>query len=143
MGNAQAVGAIAAIIVNNLPTDRALVSGSDPSITIPSVGISHSDGEALKAALARGDDDDSNNAKVKKVKVAFAFSATESAGTSQGLVRLYAPNPVQPGSSKSHWDRSATPNLLMDPSINSDLESATNLDLTPFLFVDIGWGLVP
>ena len=58
-----------------------------------------------------------------------------------GFVRLYAPNPVAAGSSKSHFDTAATPNLLMEPSINDDLMPSVFLDLTPNLFEDIGWTL--
>ncbi|HVS15097.1 MAG TPA: hypothetical protein VMV46_14310 [Thermoanaerobaculia bacterium] len=60
-----------------------------------------------------------------------------------GLVRIYAPNPVQSGSSGSPWDVTATPNLLMEPFITTDLRAALTFDLTPALFVDIGWTLLP
>ena len=62
-----------------------------------------------------------------------------SAGTNAGLVRLYAPDPVQPGSSVSHFDTAASPNLLMEPAINGDLGS--DLDLSDELMQDIGWSL--
>jgi hypothetical protein len=61
------------------------------------------------------------------------------AGTSQGYVRLYAPTTVSLGSSISHFDVVAIPNLLMEPAINADLRSARNLDLTPALMQDVGW----
>ena len=51
--------------------------------------------------------------------------------------RLYAPNPTEPGSSISHWDTSATPNLLMEPNLSGDLPHA--VDLTLPLLRDIGW----
>src|SRR5439155_1194685 len=54
-----------------------------------------------------------------------------------GHVRMYAPNPIEAGSSVSHWDVTATPNLLMEPKINPDLTS--DVDLTDPLFRDIGW----
>ncbi len=57
---------------------------------------------------------------------------------SQGRVLLFSPNPVQPGSSVSHWDRSATPNLLMEPSISTNLPIGSG-DLTLPLLEDIGW----
>ncbi len=50
---------------------------------------------------------------------------------------LFTPNPVRPGSSLSHWDTSATPNLLMEPNITFSLTD--DLDLTEEAFVDIGW----
>jgi hypothetical protein len=45
------------------------------------------------------------------------------------------------GSSGSHFDTSATPNALMEPAINADLRSATNVDMTPAQFHDIGWDM--
>ena len=41
----------------------------------------------------------------------------------------------------SHWDVTATPNLLMAPFINTDLTSSVKNpeDLTHGVFVDIGW----
>lgn len=56
----------------------------------------------------------------------------------QGRVLLFAPNPAQPGSSISHWDRSATPNLLMEPSISTNLPLGS-ADLTLPLLEDLGW----
>ncbi|MDH3434267.1 MAG: hypothetical protein OEM60_10430, partial [Gammaproteobacteria bacterium] len=65
------------------------------------------------------------------------------AGTaSNGLVKLYAPFPVQPGSSVAHFDVTASPNLLMEPNISGDLQPtnpAVGLDLTDELLNDIGW----
>lgn len=64
---------------------------------------------------------------------------TRQRGTStEGLVLLYSPDPVQQGSSLSHWDVSASPNLLMEPSINPDLPFF-GLDITPDQMTDIGW----
>ena len=69
----------------------------------------------------------------------LGVSNTGRAGTDGlGRVLLFTPNPVQGGSSVSHWDRSATPNLLMEPSISSNL-AAGQLDLTRPLMQDIGW----
>lgn len=130
VANAQAAGAVGVIIANNQPKGRSPMGGSDPSITIPSVGISRDLGDAFKAALADNDDD---------VEVELALDDDFLAGTTAGLVRLYAPDPVQPGSSKSHWDTSATPNLLMEPAINDDLRPSDDLDLSPGLLQDIGW----
>jgi hypothetical protein len=130
--NAQFAGAKGVIVVNNQPGGRPPMGGASPDVMIPSVGISRDDGDAIKAVLPGN--------SVSKLVLDPDFLA---GATADGWVRLYAPDPVQPGSSKSHWDTAATPNLLMEPSINSDLESATNLDLTPFLFMDIGWQLLP
>jgi hypothetical protein len=60
---------------------------------------------------------------------------------SAGRVRMFAPNPFDDGSSVSHFDRSAFPNLLMEPNISNDLDHsvAPPNDLTLPLLRDIGW----
>ena len=131
VGNAQAAGAKGVMVANNQPSGPAPMGGTDPSITIPSVGITRDQGDTIKAELRPG------------VNVKLILDDNFSAGTTDGYVRLYAPNPVQQGSSISHWDTSATPNLLMEPFINSDLAPSFDLDLTPYLFEDIGWVLAP
>ncbi len=70
-----------------------------------------------------------------------AVSGSLSIGTdTEGRVRVYTPTPVEPGSSVSHWDPGTTPNLLMEPFINSNLDSG--LDMTDELMADIGWSVV-
>jgi choice-of-anchor B domain-containing protein len=49
--NAQAAGAVAMIVANNLSGAPFTMGGSDPSITIPSVMISLADGNVIKAGL--------------------------------------------------------------------------------------------
>lgn len=56
VGNAQAAGAIAAVIVNHLGDEIINMGGDDPTITIPSVFVAGSDGAALAANLAAGVD---------------------------------------------------------------------------------------
>lgn len=57
------------------------------------------------------------------------------AGTSSGHVRMYAPNPVQGGSSVSHFDTVVTPDELMEP-----FATPTPLQhLTEALLRDEGW----
>ncbi|MEM8931243.1 MAG: PA domain-containing protein [Acidobacteriota bacterium] len=53
---------------------------------------------------------------------------------------LFTPDPVRPGSSVSHWDDRAFPNLLMEPAINPDLPFL-GLDITDEQMKDIGWTL--
>lgn len=50
---------------------------------------------------------------------------------------LYTPNPVEPGSSLSHWATNAFPNLLMEPFITPGITN--DLDLTEEAFADMGW----
>jgi hypothetical protein len=131
VANAQAAGAKGVIIANNQPAGRPPMAGTDPSIDIPSVGITRDEGDAIKAALKPG------------VNVKLVLDDDFLAGTTDGYVRLYAPPVVALGSSISHWDTTATPNLLMEPFINSDLMPSMDLDLTSYLFEDIGWVLSP
>jgi nitrogen fixation protein FixH len=60
---------------------------------------------------------------------------------SLGRVLMYSPNPLQLGSSVSHWDTSALPNQLMEPIFNDNLSHSvsTPQDLTFSLMSDIGW----
>ncbi|MDT0130302.1 peptidase, partial [Acinetobacter baumannii] len=53
----------------------------------------------------------------------------------------YSPTVNAPGSSVSHYTTEASPNQLMEPSINADLshEIAPPRDLTLPLLLDIGW----
>jgi hypothetical protein len=56
----------------------------------------------------------------------------------EGRLLLYTPKPVQAGSSHSHFDSSANPNLLMEPSVSGDLK-AFRVDLTKPAMLDMGW----
>jgi len=52
-------------------------------------------------------------------------------------LRLYAPSTFDDGSSVSHWDSVAFPNLLMEPSITANPQGLT--DLTGCVLKDLGW----
>jgi len=122
---AQAAGAVAVIIGNNAAGAPPAMGGSDPSITIPVVSITQADATAIKGQLGGG------------VTATIGADHSHLAGTDlQGRPLMYTPNPLQLGSSVSHWDTSETPNLLMEPFINGDL---TGVDLTQYVFADIGW----
>jgi hypothetical protein len=135
--NVQNAGAIGAIIVDNMaaspPPD---LGGSDPTIVIPAVRISLEDGTALKAVLA------TRSRTSSGLFVNLGVNLAVRAGTDpSGRVLMYATNPNLPGSSVSHYDISAIPNQLMEPSINDDLshEVKPPRDLTYPLLRDIGW----
>jgi hypothetical protein len=51
VSNAQAAGATAVIVVNNVPGAPITMGGTDPAITIPSVMVSQADGATIKAGL--------------------------------------------------------------------------------------------
>lgn len=129
VANAQAAGAIGAIIANNAPGGPAPMGGADPAVTIPSVGVTLDQGNTFKSELGTG----------VNVTLQLDFSI-RAGGDGNGNVRLFMPNPVQGGSSRSHFDTVASPNLLMEPSINTDLRGSIDLDLTPALLEDEGWG---
>jgi hypothetical protein len=128
--NAQDAGALAVVIANNVAGAPPGLAGDDPSITIPVVSLSLTDATTIKGALGTG------------VIVSLGVDLTIRAGADdQGHARLYAVNPVAPGSSISHYDSIASPNLLMEPAINPDLTHSVEPpnDLTLPLLRDIGW----
>ena len=73
-------------------------------------------------------------------------NVTAQAGTltggvhSLGFVQMFAPNPLQGGSSVSHWDTAVTPNELMEPSFTN---LTTDVGLAFELFQDISWNMTP
>jgi hypothetical protein len=134
--NVQAAGAIGMVVADNQPGEAAGMSGSDPTIAIPSVRITQADGVALKAALARRSRTQSG------VVASLGLDPTRLAGAdAAGRILLYTPAILQPGSSVSHYTTEASRNQLMEPSINSDLthDVTPPRDLTYPLLQDIGW----
>lgn len=74
-----------------------------------------------------------------KVKARIRFDPEAQSGVDpEGRVLLFAPKPLQGGSSHSHFDSSVFPNVLMEPSINRDLPFG-GVDLTTFAMRDYGW----
>jgi hypothetical protein len=126
--NAQAAGATGMVVVDNtlstcIPPG---MSGIDTTIHIPVISISHPDGDALKEQIENG------------VNVTFHVDPSHLSGAdATGLVRLYSPCAFKSGSSVFHWDVAATPNLLMEPIISSDLSHG--VDITVNQLIDIGW----
>ncbi|WP_457445758.1 PA domain-containing protein [Roseateles sp. P5_E4] len=134
--NVQNAGAIGAIVVNNVAGSAPALGGADPTVTIPVISVSLADGNLLKTALSKRTRTSSG------VTALMGVNASQYAGADIfGRARLFAPNPFQSGSSVSHFDTIAFPNLLMEPAINGDLLHAVTLpqDLTFALLKDIGW----
>jgi hypothetical protein len=126
VANAQSSGAIAVIIADNAAgCPPAGLGGANPAITIPSVRVTQADGNLLKANL------------VGQMATLSSNPALLAGGGIGHRVLVYTPNPFQSGSSVSHWDTSAEPNLLMEPAINGNLHDT--VDLTINHFADIGW----
>jgi len=132
--NAQAAGAVGLIIADNRKAEAGCanippgMSGNDASLVIPVVSVTQDDGAELRAAAG--------------ASALLRADPTRLAGTSpEGNVRLYAPCAFSGGSSLYHWDTVATPNLLMEPFINSDLIDSLDLSLPQMM--DIGWTQPP
>lgn len=127
--NCQLAGAIGAIVADNAAgAPPAGLGGADPTITIPSGRVTQTLGTQIKAALP--------------LAVRLQNDTSQRAGADAGGTRVFlnATNPLQPGSSVSHWDPITFPNTLMEPAINADLQYRP--DLTENQFEDIGWGPV-
>ncbi|MEM7049633.1 MAG: hypothetical protein AAF604_08240 [Acidobacteriota bacterium] len=69
--------------------------------------------------------------------VTAATGFLTSGADGQGRLRFFTPNPVAFGSSISHWIDTASPDLLMEPSIGN--VSGYGLDLTDEQLFDVGW----
>ncbi len=130
--NAQDAGAIGLVVANNVAT--AIINPGTPAgddaldVLIPVAMVSQADGTSLKSAVAAGE-----------VHAEFTRDTGQGRAGADASDRalLYAPTTFESGSSVSHWDKTAFPNLLMEPVINPDLTHS--LDLTPVLMRDIGW----
>ena len=127
--NAQNAGATGVIVADNVAGNPPPgLGGTDPTITIPSIRVTLAAGNAFKANLP--------------MQVAFVVDPSKLQGADDnGRPRLFMSNPVQSGSSGSHYDSNALPNLLMEPSINDTLRGYYNIDITPHLLADTGWTL--
>lgn len=127
--NAQAAGASGLLVANNAAGSPAPgLGGVDPTITIPALGVTQADGALFKGTAG--------------VVVALAIDPTKLMGADDlGRPRLFMPDPVQGGSSGSHYDSAAAPNLLMEPAINDSLNAALTLDISAALLEDTGWRL--
>jgi hypothetical protein len=129
--NAQNAGATGVVVVNNVAVPPLIgMSGADATITIPSVLITQADGVTIRGRLGSG------------VNVSLLLDTSVTSGTDpSGRPLLYAPNPLEGGSSVSHWDTTAFPNQLMEPFTSDDLTHSVlpPQDLTFSLLRDIGW----
>jgi hypothetical protein len=122
--NAQNAGALAVIIADNTVEAVPGMSGTDPTITIPTISVTQADGARLRASLPATGLLGSDPGQ---------FAGADAAGR----ILLYTPSIYASGSSVSHWDTSASPNLLMEPNINKDLGLTTDATLPALR--DMGW----
>lgn len=135
--NAQLAGAKAVVIADNSPSlPPQPLAGIDPSVTIPSLRVSQADGAEIKKAIAT-----TPPKRLGPIGVLFENQLKLQGADYLQRVFMFTPNPVQPGSSVSHYDTLAKPNQLMEPfaTPNQPIAVSPPKDLTlPFL-VDIGW----
>jgi hypothetical protein len=127
--NAQNAGAVGVIIANNV-AGLIQMSGGDVTITIATVMVLQGDGSTIKGQLNNG------------VNATLLLDVSTPAGAdAQGRALMFAPNPIQSGSSVSHWDSVMTPNQLMEPSDSGDTTHSVTApqDLTASFMRDIGW----
>ncbi len=129
--NAQNAGATAVVIADNAAgSPPPGLGGSDPSITIPAIRVTQADGATFKANMP--------------VTVTFSQDPVLLQGAdNSGRPLLYTPSTLQPGSTYSHYDTSLSPNALMEPNINGDLDASHSVDLTRAAYRDMGWQIVP
>ena len=125
---AEDAGAIGVIVANNAPGVIQMAEDATVDATVPTISVSQADGVTLKAAAG---------STVALEEVEGSYAGTDD----QGRARLYSPATLATGSTFSHFDISHTPNALMEPSINQDLDGNLRLDLTPALYEDLGWEL--
>jgi len=125
--NAQLVGATAVIVADNVAASIPPLGGDDATISIPTIGVSQADGAAIRAALGSN-----------VTALLFSDASLLAGADTAGHPKLYMPATFSDGSSMYHFDVSASPNLLMEPNISSDLP-ANFVDLTLNEMIDIGW----
>ncbi|HEX6903473.1 MAG TPA: PA domain-containing protein [Thermoanaerobaculia bacterium] len=127
--NVQDAGAVAMVVGDNTSASAppTAMTGVDPAVTIPSGRVSLRNANRIKALLGSG-----------TVNVTLGLRADVLDGADPlNRPYIYAPEPLRAGSTLSHFDVSATPNLLMEPAINPDLTH--DVDLALEQMVDIGW----
>lgn len=79
-----------------------------------------------------------NTQAIGLLTAGFQDNDSSSSFTSGDRVQMYAPNPVESGSSVSHFDTAAAPNELMEPQYTA---GQMDLGLALYLLKDIGWSV--
>ena len=124
---AEDAGAIAVVVANTEAGVIQMAEDATVVATVPTISVSLADGNTLKAAIP--------GASLAMQQIPGSFAGTDA----DGRALLYSPAVLATGSSFSHFDVSHSPNALMEPSINQDLDATLRLDLTPALYQDLGW----
>lgn len=127
---AQDAGAAGVVFFNYQPDAPLLSPGGSASLSIPVGFVSLETGTAILAQTA-----------VAPVTGTFGQTPLRGGVDASGeRVLLYTPSTVASASSVSHFGTSATPPLLMEPTIGPTV--LNQLDLTPALLSDLGWSVV-
>jgi len=135
--NAQDAGAIGVVVGDNAAGPAVDLAGSgdkifDATITIPAVRVTLATANSLRSGLTAG-----------TVNVNLGTDPTQPlrGADDMGRVLLYAPVTFASGSSLSHFDTTATRNLLMEPFNTGNLTHTLTPpnDLTLAQMRDIGW----
>jgi len=138
--NAQNAGAIGVIIGNVSTSNNPSAApgmgavGAPVLITIPTESLNFSDAQALRGQLGGA------------VNGSIHVDHSVLLGSdSSGHALMYAPATANQGSSVSHFDTSAFPNLVMEPNYSGDLGHSVVApqDLTASLMHDLGWTSTP
>lgn len=127
--NAEAAGASAVIVADNVAGATPPGLGGSGAVGITAVSVTMQGGQVLRSFPGT------------MVDIGAAASDGSLAGTDPaGRLRMYAPAAIAPGSSVSHYDTSAFPNVLMEPFSTNDVDvNDGDVDLTDELLTDIGW----
>ena len=125
--NVQAAGASGILYVDSaVSSTPPTLRGTDPTLTLTVGAVRQADGNAIRAQLGAG------------ANVTLTIDPSKLSGADDnGRPMLYAPNVLAGGSSLSHWDVEAYPNLLLEPALNQSLHD--DVDLARQLMEDIGW----
>ncbi|MGB7196550.1 MAG: PA domain-containing protein [Collimonas pratensis] len=134
---AQQAGAVAAIIADNGGSTVGLMTGTD-QVNIPSILVPQAVGTRLKSNL-QGLTAAGIGPYPDRHLAAVLIDGADAAGHAVQRVKLYAPPGFLPGSTISHFDQLTVPTALMAPSASATVIAQADLDLTPALFMDIGW----
>ena len=81
-----------------------------------------------------------NTQAIGLLTAGYQDNDSSSSFTSGDRVQMYAPNPLESGSSVSHFDTAAAPNELMEPQYTA---GQMDLGLALYLLKDIGWSVTP
>lgn len=134
--NVQNAGAIGAILIHDTATVPAPApTGSDPTVTIPTVAFSRADGTSIASRMTH------RGRRASGVTASLGTDPTQYLGADASN-RAIVYTPVSGiSAAPSHWDPSATPNQRMEPTVPGDVAHsvAPPADLTFRLLQDIGW----